>query len=164
MAIFEIWLERFKSGWGGEFYSPFWGKKLYFSWVMKSMEKSYISVYHLVMFAGVLPGIYLAEYFLFVHWVGHHGWILSFEGFTVVPIIYFLAVWMGVAVGEDFLYFLLNWHFPDALRLFFKGELSWHTKWVNITPTKKVPKFYLTTPLYIAGLFALQSAVVWMSE
>ncbi len=126
------------------------------------MEKAYISVYHLVMFGGVLPTIYIVEYFLFAHLARHHGWILSFEGITVVPVIYLLAVWMGANVLEDFLYFFLNWHFPNALRRFFKGEMNWHTKYIQITATKKLPRFYLTTPIWIATLFVAQAIIIWL--
>ncbi len=142
LAVLEIYLERFKSGWNGEFYSPFCGKKLYFKWIMKSMERAYISVYHLIMFGVILPTIYLVEYLILAHIAGYGGWVISFYGIAMVPILYLIAVGIGVATLEDLLWAMLNWHYPNTLKRFFNAELLWHTEWVNITPTKKVPKFY----------------------
>ncbi|MES2215747.1 MAG: hypothetical protein V4481_00435 [Patescibacteria group bacterium] len=156
LALFEIYLERFKSGWNGEFYSPFWGRKFHIGWINKVMEKTYVSMYHLVMWVGVMPGVLITEYFLLAHLNGGHGWIVSCYKIRLVPILYLPAIWMGVSVVEDFLWFALNWHFPGALQMLVRAEMVWHTDYVSITRTIKLPRFYLMTWVWVALVLGIQ--------
>jgi hypothetical protein len=164
LAIFEIWLEKYKSGWGGEFYHPFWGKKIRIGLLLRIAEKIYVTPYHLIMFGVVIPGIFTAEYFSLRYLAWHGGWILSFTDISIVPAIFLPAVWLGVTVVEDFLWFALNWRYPDALLRLCRGEMAWHTRWVKITDSVKLPRFYLTVPLGIAFLFAVHHCIVRLNR
>ncbi len=163
LAIFEIWLERFKTGWGGEFKSRFWGRKIEIRWLNKIFGFLAISVYHLVMFGLVLPAIYLSEYLVLAHLAGSHSWVISFNGYTLVPLIYFVGLWIGVSVMEDFLYFLLNWHFPNALRRLFRGEATWLAYW-DTESKIQIPNNYICGPLVICILFGLQKIIIKYSH
>ena len=118
------------------------------------MEKKYIAVYHVVMFGLILPAIYIGEYALLCHNTHHYDWTVEFWDVVLVAPVYLIAVWMGVAVLEDFLYFLLNWHFPNALDRFWRGEMTCHTRYTRICATKVVPHFYITTAIWIVGFLA----------
>jgi hypothetical protein len=160
LAIFEIWLEKFKSGWGGEFYNPFWGKKIRTAWIMRVAEKDYLTPYHFLMFLGILPIIYGAEWVAFSHVaVGPWWFVLSFRDISISPILYFPALWIGVATLEDFLYFALNWRWPNALTRLFNAEMPWHTDYVRISTTKQVPRFYLICLIYVVLLLAAQHLI-----
>ncbi len=175
LALFEIWLERYKSGWGGEFYSPFWGYKIEFSFLskiklgflLKILEKTYVTPYHLLMFGLVLPGIFTAEFLWLKHLAGGvSSWVLpvGFWGISIVPVIYFVALWIGVATLEDFLWSALNWHYENAMSRFFSGDLAWHAKWSELAPGIKVPSFYISSPIWIAFLLISQWIVVSFSS
>lgn len=164
LAFFEIWLENFKSGWDGEFTDPFWGRKIRWRWMNTLFEKAYVTPYHLVMFGAVIPGITFLEYWIF-HILSGGSWlIMSFRGITIVAPIYIVAVWIGNAVVEDFFWFAFNswfkFRFPDALDKLFRGEFKWHTKWVRVTRSAVLPRFYFTAPVVILGLMAAQEIVI----
>jgi hypothetical protein len=164
LALFEIWLENFKSGWDGEFIHPFWGKKIYWGWMLKVFQKRYVTPYHLIMFGVIIPLITLTEY-LMLHFLDGSRWIVvSFGKVTIIPPLFILALWLGNMVVEDFLWFALNtwfhFRFPDALHKLFKGEFKWHTQWVNITHNVMLPRFYLTTPIWIAILLAAEEILI----
>lgn len=156
LALLEIWLEKYKTGWNGEFRNQFWGHKIYNKFICVIFQKTYVSVYHVIMFAGVIPAIYLVEYLLLRERATEHGWIITVWSVRFIPALYFPALWLGVATLEDFLWFALNWRFPHALRRLTSGEMTWHTKWIKITPSVKVPDFYLTVPILIIVLFFIQ--------
>ena len=164
LAVLELWLEKFKTGWGGEFRSRFWGKKLYFKVVLKVAEKTYISVYHLVMFAVILPGIFVFEFLVLWHLSKSGSWVLNVYDVRFVPIIFLPTVWLGNSVTEDFLYFviadLFSWRFPGALKRFFNGECKWHTHYVKLSNSIKLPRFYLTVPIYIVVLLIVHSIFI----
>ncbi len=146
LALFEIWLERFKTGWGGEFRSPFWGYKITWRPLCLVMQKTYVTPYHLLMFGLVIPVTLVAQCWL--------------TPLPVVGPVYFLALWIGVATLEDFLWAALNWHYPRALHRMFHQGLSWHTKWIELTQEVKVPRFYITSPFWIAILLVIQHLII----
>jgi hypothetical protein len=139
LTFLECWLDKYRDGWGTEFRSPFWGHKLRWKW-LRLFEKEFIVVYHVVVFFIALPLLFTGEYFLVAPFSHQFG-----------PL-YFIALWLGVSTLEDFLYFVFNWHFDDALERFWRGEMKWHTHYVRITANKVVPRFYITTPIWIAVL------------
>jgi hypothetical protein len=159
LALFEIWLERFKSGWDGEFTSRFWGKKIRIGFLNKVFEKAYITPYHFIMFGAIIPALMVVQYAWLVHLAGRNSLVMEFWDLKIVPLIFLPAVWLGNAVLEDFLWFALNWHFPDALRKLFRGEFKWHTKWV-VVGKGMVPRFYLTTPGLVIVLLVLEDFIV----
>lgn len=146
LAIFEIWLGRFKDGWGGEFRHPFWGYKITWRPLCLVMQKTYVTPYHLLMFGLVIPAA-----------LGIECWVLRHQ---IVWPVFFLALWIGVAILEDFLWFALNWHYPGALRRLVREGLSWHTKWVQLSKNVKVPSFYVTSPFWIAVLLVIQHLII----
>lgn len=168
LACFEIWLERFKSGWCGEFFHPFWGRKIRWRWLCRLFEKTYVTPYHLIMFGPVIMGISAVEYILLAR-VGR-GWLIAAPfGVTIVPPLFLTAVWAGNTVIEDFLYFalqrlmaalLLKPPFPDALERFFRGEFTWHTKWLRLGPRLSLPLFYFTTWYVVAALIAAERLII----
>ncbi len=168
LAAFEVWLEKFKSGWDGEFVDPFWGKKVNIRLIDKVFEKTYVTPYHIIMFGVIMPGITVLEW-LGLHWLTGQGWImLSFGGITIIPPIFLSAVWIGNAVVEDFLWFAFNswfgFRFPDALAKLFMGEFKWHTKWARLSPSVMLPRFYLTAPIWIVILLVAQQLIIGMSR
>ncbi len=169
LALFEIYLEKYKSGFGGEFTSPFWGRKLKPSLLIKAFQKAYVTPYHLIMFGLILPTIYFGEYVILEH--GHLTQLVTtFNGMMLVPIIYLVAVVIGVMTLEDFLFFVFSgliipkWlpekRFDGALQKLLRGEVAWHTEWVHISPSKMVPKFYLQVPVLVTELLLIQHLLV----
>ena len=154
-AVLEIWLEKFKSEWDGEFNSAFWGKKIQIKLLLKMTDKTYITVYHFVMFGLFLPGILTLESFVLFHAGQNQFWIFEVNGARLIALIFIFAVWLGVAVVEDFLWFLLNWRYPKALGKLFKAELAWHTHWISLTNSIKLPRFYITAPIVVVILFVI---------
>lgn len=160
LAIFEIWLEKLKTGWGGEFRSPFWGKKIYFGFLLKIAEKTYVTTYHLVMFGLVLPSLLAIEFFILWHLSKDGFWILNVDGIRFVPVIFLPTVWLGNTVVEDFFYFVFNWRFPGALKKLFRGEMTWHTHYTNLTSSVKLPRFYITYSICVFVLLVAQYILV----
>jgi hypothetical protein len=59
---------------------------------------------------------------------------------------FFLAIFIGVLVAEDFLWFLLNWHF-DARKQLLKGpngSIWWHKNWIKISKNYYLPACYFS--------------------
>lgn len=168
-AIFEVWLEKYKSGWGGEFWHPFWGKKLYPKLILTVFQKSYITPYHIIFYL-IWAVLIFGEYFFFYQpksimaWI--EGWFMAIKviGVEIIPLIFLPAVLLGVTVLEDFLWVIFNtmfkWHFPDAIDRFFRGDFPWHTHWVNITANIKLPSFYLYLPVEITVILIFQSLLL----
>ena len=168
LGLFEVYLERFKSGWDGEFFDPFWGKKINVAWMDKAFEKTYVTPYHIIMFGIVFPGIIALEY-LGLHCVAGHGWWrLDFWGISIIPLAFIPAVLVGNMVFEDFLWFVFNsycwWfkvRFPDALAKLFRGEFKWHTKWIDIPLVGiKLPRFYIWATAIAIILLIIQEAII----
>ncbi len=168
LGLFEVWLERFKSGWCGEFHNPFWGKKIRIKLLNLLGEKTYVTPYHLIMFGPVYLGVSIIE-LICLHFAGHGWMIITVSGFKIVPVIWLTAVWFGNATVEDFLWFVFNsycfwfkFRFPDALKMLFRGKFTWHTRWVKIGSIM-LPRFYLTTPLWVMLLLIIHYFVVHAS-
>lgn len=160
LAILEIWLEKFKAGWDSEFKHHFWGRKIEIKILLRMTDKAYITVYHFVMFGLLLPMIFILESFFLFNILKNGFWITQFESTRFVPLIFFFAVWLGVTVVEDFFWFVLNWRYPEALGKLFKAELAWHTHWIGITKTIKVPRFYITGPIVVFILFIINYILI----
>jgi hypothetical protein len=162
LALLEIWLERFRSGFGGDFYSPFWSTHCQggvIEWLKKVAGKEYINRYHATMFGLILPLIYLGEYVVLVFY-GRYAWISS--------ALYLSSVLIGVMVAEDFLYFLLigffakrllrGKGFDEGILLLLQGKIKWHTDYKEIAWGLGFPVSYykgvlIATILLIAEYF-----------
>jgi hypothetical protein len=157
IALFEIYLERFKSGWGGEFTNQFWGKRFHFKFLDLIAEKTYLSTYHIIMWLVAMPLIYLGIYLLMHHLSKNRGWmVLEFHNMGIIPVLYLPALALGVAIFEDFLWAALNWHYEHALIRFFKAGLEWHTHWVRIASDIMIPRFYIWVAIVVALLLLTQ--------
>jgi hypothetical protein len=154
-ALLEIWLEKFKSGWAGEFYNSFWGRKIHIKFFL-----SYMTVYHLVAFSS-LAMLLVLEFFGLRSLTENGGfWIMDVAGIRFVPVIFLLSVWIGVAELEDFLWFALNWRYRGAMKRLLWGEVKWHVSWVNITRSRKLPRMYFIGLFAVIALFVLQYIII----
>jgi hypothetical protein len=147
LAIFEIVIEK-GVGWGGGWNKSKWYAKKFLP--NNSIVKLLIKVlkiesplfYHFLVFAIILPVIFIFEYF---YWTNN--------------ILLLLASFIGVMVCEDFLWFLLNWNF-DSLRQLLKGpkgSIWWHKRWVKISANAYLPIAYFSTLLLSLVLLFLAS-------
>jgi|GEM_PF-1121403 len=169
LALVEIWLEKFKTGpWGDtEFMHPFWGKKIHTRWLCRLMQKKHVTPYHLFIFAFLLTSIMTCEWLLVGGVSGHGFWVINpswplLGSIKIIPLIFFPAVWIGVAVFEDALWFILNWRAPDSLARLMRKEFPWHTQYwpVNRSRTKWLPKFYIQMPAYLVVMFVAQTVII----
>lgn len=156
-AIFEIWLERFKSGWGGEFHNQYWGKT-----VRKNFGLQVYTRYHQIAFFRVLPSILLVEFLMFWIYAGSGFWVFDIAGVKIVPIMFLLSVWIGVTLIEDFLWFALNWHHRGALKRLLSGDVSWHVGWVNLTKSIKLPRKYFEFMIVVFILLVAQFILAYL--
>ncbi len=149
LALFEILLERDK-GWASGLDEAFWGRHvLKGTLFVQLLEKSYLTVYHLVMFVGVVPLIFLIEYAFLRRF--NLGLLPSAPAAALCVL---CSVWFGLAVVEDFLWFVMNWYYPGSLRDLFSGRIWWHTRWVRIG-SRKIPRFYITSLVMSLALLGL---------
>ena len=59
---------------------------------------------------------------------------------------------------EDFLWFALNWYYPESLQDLLAGDIWWHTQWVQMGHIK-LPRFYIFTPVLVC-IFLTASAYI----
>lgn len=172
LAIFEIWLERFKHGpWGeGEFQHRFWGHKIDNKILCTILQKKYVTPYHLVVFIAVLGALFGLEWHYFATQSISNGWIISavlpiFGAVKIIPLIFFPALWLGVATVEDLFWFALNWRVPNSLMKLIRKEFGWHTAYYHINPSKTwwLPKFYLQTLAIVLVLFTVHELVIYFT-
>jgi len=155
LALFEIWLERFKTGWGGNFTSEFWGRKIQFG-LAKKLLGSGVELgtrYHILMFPVVVPTLF----FLCARFLGRHV--------AHAPVfwpLFVIAGMLGIMLVEDVLWFVLNaaFHlrFPDALQRLLRGDVSWHPRWIRLGSVK-LPDFYVWMPVLVTALLYLQAQI-----
>jgi len=137
LAVFEISLEK-DNGWGTGL-GPFWGKKFFENGIVARVcEKHYLTRYHLVMFCFIVPLVLYGEY----------RWL------KIAPLL-LVAAWLEIGVVEDFLWFLLNWHFPGSFRKLLAGGIWWHTAYLRVGPVK-LPRFYFLSSLWAGACLFLQ--------
>lgn len=140
LAIFEIIIERDK-GWGSGWQKSKWYAKPFapssktVKFLAKILNIEPPLNYHIVVFGLVLPSIFLCQYL-----------------YVTSNVVLLLACFVAVTVFEDFLWFLLNWHFT-SLRQLFKGPhgtIWWHKRWIRVFKNYYLPGAYFTAvPLSI---------------
>jgi hypothetical protein len=163
IALFEVVLEK-NQGWASGFERRWMGRQLFHHGILLALiEKPYITVYHLLMFGGIVPLILAAECLLIrFFWVSH---IFAIRGSVLLTVwqvgsVRFLpwfsgiAAWLAICVIEDFLWFVFNWYYPASLHDLLSGNIWWHTRWVQVGRLK-VPRFYLSTMLLVCALWSL---------
>jgi len=145
LAIFEIIVEK-NGGWGSGWPKDRWYARPFAP--NSALTRSLVLVmgiepplnYHMLMFAVVLPFALAAEY-------------LS----GVKNILLLLSSFVCINVVEDFLWFLLNWHFDSLGQLLRgpNGSIWWHKPWVKITSSHYLPTSYfigLSLSLFLLAL------------
>ena len=132
LALFEIVTEKDK-GWGSgwsksKWYAkPFAPKSSLVRFLTKILNIEHPLVYHFIVFAVIIPAIFIFEYF-----------------YLTKDILLLLASFIGVIALEDFLWFLLNWNF-DSRRQLLKGPngtIWWHKRWIKISKNTYLPASY----------------------
>lgn len=140
IAIFEILIEKDKGWCSGHPKDRWYTRKICENnFISRLVGVPYFLVYNLFVSFIFFPALLLVEYLLlFPH-----------------PV-FLLSVYIGALVVEDFLWFVLNWHFP-ALKELFKGPhgaIWWHKKWIKITKYYYLPNSYLAIIIAIALVLA----------
>ena len=158
LAVFEIVLERDR-GWASALHERGWGRKLLAGnplvrWIA---DKPYVTSYHLLVFGTVLPIVLLTQYQIGVA-LGF-GAALS-SGHAIADLMFLFSAFLAICVFEDFLWFALNWYYPRSLADLLAGKIWWHTEWIPVSRTVKLPRFYISIgsiALLILGMsFALR--------
>lgn len=165
LAIFEIWLEKYKTGpWGAtSFINPFWEKKL--SIPVPFLQ--YISNYHAIMFSVVMPVLFI---------VSMWGWsmVLNYTVFTPNTTWYwsiasvsllFAAIWLGNSGLEDFFYFaiqsLTGWHEPHALwKVVMEKDFAWFKDWLPPIFGLNIPGHWVFCPTAALILLSIRHWIV----
>lgn len=134
IAFLEIFIEKDK-GWGAGLSKEKWYGKIvgknnpFMKLLAKIVGVPYFFGYGIFMFFFLVPSLLLVEHFLIVH---------------NLPLLF--AVYFGISVVEDFLWFVFNWHFPAFRELLKgpKGSIWWHQRWVKIFNGYYLPASYFT--------------------
>ena len=133
-ALFEIIIEK-DSGWGSRWPKNKWYAKKFapenslVRFIVQLLKIESPLNYHALVFAAVLPVIFLFEYF-----------------FWTRNVMLLLASFIGVIVFEDFFWFLFNWNF-DSLKQLLKGpggSIWWHKGWTKIRRNYYLPSSYFS--------------------
>jgi hypothetical protein len=173
LAIFEILIER-QNGWASKANPKGWGRKLFSgSLLSRVCEKHYLTVYHVFVFAVVIPLMLWGELWLVESFdIGHPVFgrlfvssqanlVMRVGGVALIPLLFLLAAWFFILVVEDALWFLLNWYYPKSMEDLLSGNIWWHTRWLTLGSIK-LPRFYVTTPLVAAVFLVASFAPLWI--
>lgn len=139
LALVEIVIEKDR-GWASALSDRGWGRKLLEgSALARWIDKPYITSYHLLVFGALLPLALWAQY--------QAGWFAAFGLPRTHPVadgLFLVSAFLAVCILEDFLWFALNWYYPRSLADLLAGEIWWHTGWVALAGSVKLPRVYLS--------------------
>jgi hypothetical protein len=140
LAVIEIVLER-GQGWASTFNERGLGKKLLAGTpLVRWIDKPYITAYHLLVFGALLPCVLLTQYRIVL--LARFG---SASGVHAIPgFLFFFSAFLAICIFEDFLWFALNWHYPSSLTDLLRGNIWWHTDWIALGPSVKLPRCYFS--------------------
>ncbi|HEY5220559.1 MAG TPA: hypothetical protein VIJ29_00195 [Candidatus Paceibacterota bacterium] len=147
ISLFEIWLCPFTIGRFGGFCFV----RLNVPMLKSLVGDCMVTPYHLTLFLVIVPvfcgiGTWIVGKDLI------HGGIAKFA--------FFGACQLGVMVGEDASWFILNTVFrlrlPDALPRLLHGDIPWFPHWIDFGAFK-LPDFYLYLPFAIIILLAIET-------
>jgi hypothetical protein len=174
LAIFEILIEK-QNGWASAANPNGWGRKLFGGSILSRVcEKHYLTVYHVFVFAVVVPMILWGELLLVESFgIGHPVfsrlfassqayWVMRVDGVALIPLLFLTAAWFSILVVEDALWFLLNWYYPTSMEDLLSGNIWWHTRWLTLGSIK-LPRFYVTTPVVAVAFLVASLAPPWLS-
>jgi hypothetical protein len=164
LAIVEIVVEK-ENGWASATDPNIAGRKLFSGSIISSIcEKPYLTAYHLFIFVLIVPLVLGGELLLLqATGVGRPAVYLGMQigGVTFVPLLFLTAAWLCIFVVEDFLWFLLNWHYPKSMDDLLSGNVWWHTRWLRLGSIK-VPRFYLTVSMVAVLFLAASFSPLWV--
>lgn len=150
VALIEIVIEKDR-GWASAFNERGWGKKLLAgTTVMRWIDKPYVTSYHLLMFGALVPMALGTQYRIgALAGFGSRG-----SGAPGADLLFLFSAFLAICVVEDFLWFALNWYYPSSLSDLFAGEIWWHTEWVPVGRSVKLPRIYLSVGVLALCLLA----------
>jgi hypothetical protein len=137
--LFEKALEK-RKGWASGLNPDGLGRQLWRgSFLACLVEKPYITVYHLLMFGGVLPAILFIQCSLVRLLSVGDNFTVRYQILAIwhvgsvhfVPLYSCLAAWLAIGTTEDVLWFALNWYYPKSLEDLVSGNIWWHTRWIH---------------------------------
>ncbi|HEX4007046.1 MAG TPA: hypothetical protein VHX60_12800 [Acidobacteriaceae bacterium] len=153
LAVVEIVLER-GQGWATALGNDGLGIRLLAGSPLASwIDKPYITAYHLLVFGAVLPTVLLAQ---------SRVAALTGLGVPATPMgnfLFYFSAFLAICIVEDFLWFALNWYYPTSLTDLFDGKIWWHTGWVALGPSLKLPRCYFSVGGVALCLFVLRLAL-----
>lgn len=158
LAVFEIVLERDR-GWASALDERGWGRKLLAGnpLVRLIADKPYVTSYHLLVFGTILPIVLWTQYQIGVS-LGFGAALGS--GHAIADSMFLFSALLAICVFEDFLWFALNWYYPRSLSDLLTGNIWWHTEWIPLGRSVKLPRFYISVGsaalLVLAASFALR--------
>lgn len=152
LALIEIVIEK-DQGWASSLNDSGWGKKLLAGTpAVRWIDKPYVTAYHLLVFGALLPLVLWMQYR-----IGVFGGMGSAPRahHPIADGLFLFSAFLAVCVVEDFLWFALNWYYPSSLADLFAGEVWWHTGWVAVGRSVKLPRVYLSVGAIALGLLAV---------
>jgi hypothetical protein len=152
LALIEIVIERDR-GWASALDERGWGKRLLAGTpVVRWIDKPYITAYHLLVFGALLPMVLWSQYQFGV--LAGLGFVAR-AGHPFADVLFFFSAFLAICVFEDFLWFALNWYYSGSLTDLLAGEIWWHTGWVPLGASVKLPRFYLSVGGIALGLLGV---------
>lgn len=157
LALVEIVIEKDR-GWASSLNEVGWGRKLLAgSPVVRWIDKPYVTSYHLLVFGALLP-IALWTQFRIGVLVGFFSSPLASH--PIGAVLFLFSELLAICVLEDFLWFALNWHYPRSLTDLFAGDIWWHTHWIPVGPSVKLPRFYISVGVVALCLLVISLALL----
>lgn len=156
LALIEIVIEKDR-GWASALDEAGWGRRLFAGTPMvRWIDKPYVTSYHLLVFGAILPIVLWSQYRI--------GVLLGFvsssrAGNPIAELLLLLSKFLAICILEDFLWFVLNWYYPGSLTDLFAGDVWWHTRWIPLGASVKVPRCYVSVGATAIGLLAISVAV-----
>ena len=141
LALIEIVIEKDR-GWASALSERGWGKKLLAGTpVVRWIDKPYVTAYHLLVFGALLPIVLWTQFRI--------GLLVGFDSaphssHPIADVLFLFSAFLAICVFEDFLWFALNWYYPSGLTDLFAGDIWWHTGWIPLGPSVKLPRFYIS--------------------
>jgi hypothetical protein len=156
LALIEIVIEKDR-GWASTMNERGLGKKLLTgSTVLQWIDKPYVTAYHLLVFGALLPSVLWTQYRIGI--LAGFGFA-PHPGYPIADAIFLFSAFLAICVFEDFLWFALNWYYPSSLTDLLAGNIWWHTGWIPLSSSVKLPRFYISIGAIALCLLAISVAV-----
>ncbi|HVT98771.1 MAG TPA: hypothetical protein VHE33_14805 [Acidobacteriaceae bacterium] len=156
LALIEIVIEKDR-GWASAFDEVGWGRKLLAGTaVVRWIDKPYVTSYHFLVFGALLPIVLWAQYRI---GIVHRFAASSHSDHPIADLLFFFSAFLAICILEDFLWFVLNWHYPSSLTDLLAGDVWWHTRWIPLGPSVKLPRCYVSVGGAALCLLAISIAL-----